>query len=247
MTTNENELKQYIDTKLEKNFKKLATLKNSSKSIVVLFRHNKTGKKLVKRISNNRNDEIYRLLKSKTSDNLCQIYEVCSDDKHLIILEEFIEGNNLSELIQKTNINKKTACKYVIQLCDALTFLHKNGIIHRDIKPENIIINKDNNAILIDYSISRMISNTNESDTDILGTIGYAAPEQYGITQSNKTTDIYSLGVLLNIMLTGEHPAVTVPKGAIKKIINKATSTQISKRYQSAEQMKKDLILFSRI
>lgn len=247
MTNYGNELRQYIEEQLGKNFKKLATFKNSSKSVILLFRHNKTGKKLVKRISSNRNDEIYRLLKTKKNDNLCQIYEVCSDDEHLIILEEFIEGQNLSELIQKININKKSAYKYVIQLCNALTFLHKNGIIHRDIKPENVIINKDDNAILIDYSISRMISSTNESDTNNLGTIGYAAPEQYGITQSNKTTDIYSLGVLLNILLTGEHPAVTVPKGAIKRIINKATSTQISKRYQSAEQMKKALILFSHI
>lgn len=238
-----NELKSYINENLSNHFNKLITVKDTDKSKIYIFEHKKNSKKILQRISKNRNDDVFRELMKIKNDKLVNILEVCSDDDNLIVLEEYIDGTNLYEILQKGNLDKKTALKYTSDICDALIVLHKNGIIHRDIKPENIIITDNDNAVLIDFSIARKISNDNKSDTANLGTIGYAAPEQYGIMQSNKTTDIYSLGVLLNIMLTGEHPAVTVPIGLIKNIISKATSTQISKRYQSARQMKKDLII----
>lgn len=169
------------------------------------------------------------------------IYEICADDKGITVLEEYIEGKRLSDILSNDKIlDKKTVCKYAVQLCDALIFLHSVGIIHRDIKPSNVIIKSDETAVLIDLSIARFI-NEKESDTQSLGTPGYAAPEQFGISQSSKATDIYGLGVLLNMMLTGSHPSVDLPKGRLKKIVEKATSTQISKRYKDAEKMKKAL------
>lgn len=242
--SNKNDLKEYIEEKLQNDFNKLITVKDTDKSRIYVFEHKGSGKKILQRISANRNDDVFRELMHIKSKNFVTIFEVCSDEDNVIVLEEYIDGTSLYEILQKDKLNKKTAVKYALDICDALIVLHKTGIIHRDIKPENVIITKENNAVLIDFSIARKISSDNENDTANLGTVGYAAPEQYGITQSNKTTDIYSLGVLLNIMLTGEHPAVTEPKGAVKKIISKATSTQISKRYQTAEQMKKDLILY---
>lgn len=245
MSDCENELKSYIEGKLQNDFNKIMTMKDTDKSKLYVFEHKENGKKIIQRISSNRNDDVFRTLMKTKDNNTTDILEVCSDDDCLIVLEEYIEGTNLLELLQKGNLDKKTALKYTIDICNALISLHSNSIIHRDIKPENVIITQENRAVLIDFSIARKISMDNESDTDNLGTTGYAAPEQYGITQSNRTTDIYSLGVLLNIMLTGEHPAVTVPKGHIKRIIHKATSTQISKRYQTSEQMKRDLVLLS--
>ncbi len=151
---------------------------------------------------------------------------------HLIVLEKFIVGKSLLKLIDIGSINSKQACRYAYQICDALSFLHNNGIIHRDIKPSNIIIDNNGNAVLLDLSIARMISEKEEKDTATLGTIGYAAPEQFGLSQSTKATDIYSLGVLLNIMITGVHPTISIPKGKNLQGNKKATATQISERYR---------------
>lgn len=166
------------------------------------------------------------------------IYEVCTDDLGITVLEEYIKGKRLLDILSSKPLDKKIACKYVSQICDALIFLHSIGIIHRDIKPSNVIIKDDGTAVLIDLSIARFI-NEQENDTQALGTPGFAAPEQFGISQSSKATDIYGLGVLLNIMLTGSHPSIDLPRGRLKKVIEKSTSTQISKRYKDAEKFKK--------
>ena len=172
------------------------------------------------------------------------IFDVCADDDGITVLEEYIEGDRLDMILEKGPLEKRVACRYACQLCDALTFLHSFGIIHRDIKPSNIIIKRDGTAVLIDLSIARQISE-NDTDTRELGTPGFAAPEQFGISQSGKETDIYALGVLLNLMLTGVHPTVNMPKGYFKSIIKKATSTQMTKRFRSAKSMKKQLSPFT--
>ncbi len=239
-----NDLKDYIDTNLEKNYHKLATIKNTENSKIYLYQNNSNHQKLVKRVSKYRNDDVFRKIRNLNINNLMSIYEVCSDDDSLIVLEEFIEGKSLLTILEEETLSAKTACKYAYQICNALIGLHNLGIIHRDIKPSNIIINKDGEAILIDMGIARLISSNGEKDTCELGTVGFAAPEQFGLSQSGKSTDIYSLGILLNIMITGVHPAIGTAKGPIKRIINKAISTEISKRYSNAKDMQKSLRFF---
>lgn len=148
-------------------------------------------------------------------------------------------------MVYSKHIEKGT-CAYAEQLCDALSFLHKNGIIHRDVKPSNIIVKPDNTVVLIDLSIARCMTDFQEKDTQTLGTVGYAAPEQFGISQTGRATDIYAMGVLLNMMLTGVHPAVDLPHGLIRKVVEKSISTQMAKRYQSAQKLKRDIRLFGR-
>ena len=239
-----NDLKDYIDTNLEKNYHKLATIKNTENSKIYLYQNNSNHQKLVKRVSKYRNDDVFRKIRNLNINNLMSIYEVCSDDDSLIVLEEFIEGKSLLTILEEETLSAKTACKYAYQICNALIGLHNLGIIHRDIKPSNIIINKDDEAILIDMGIARLISSNGEKDTCELGTVGFAAPEQFGLSQSGKSTDIYSLGILLNIMITGVHPVIETAKGPIKKVINKAISTEISKRYSNAKDMQKSLRFF---
>lgn len=239
-----NELKEYIESKLQNHFEKFITIKNTENSKIFVFKHKESGSLILERISTNRNDEVFRLLKKKSHQNLVDILEVCSDKENLIVLEKFVVGQSLLKRIDDNSITSKQACRYAYQICDALSFLHNNGIIHRDIKPSNIIIDSNDNAVLIDLGIARMVSQKEEKDTDNLGTIGYAAPEQFGLSQSIRATDIYSLGVLLNIMITGVHPTINMPKGKISKVIKKATAMQITERYQNAEQMKKALKSF---
>ena len=117
------------------------------------------------------NDDVFRILKGKQNKNTVQIYETCADEHGAtIVLEEYVAGKTLEKILSAGNLDKKTACKIAVQLCDALFFLHSSGIIHRDIKPSNIIIKEDGTAVLIDLSIARLV-NSHEKDTQFLGTI----------------------------------------------------------------------------
>ena len=232
----ENELKAYIQNSIDENYEEIA-YKNSNNGKICIYKHKDNNRK-------NRNDEVFRSIRGKSAPNIEKILEVCSDDDCVIVIEEFIYGKSLLEIIENEKISRKDACRYAYQLCNALEWLHGKGIIHRDLKPSNVIINEQNEAVLIDLGIARKISQRIEKDTNSLGTIGYAAPEQFGLSQSSFQTDIYSLGVLLNIMLTGEHPALSEPKGALKRIIRKCTSTQISKRYKTAAALRRELRFF---
>lgn len=89
-------------------------------------------------------------------------------------------------------------------------------------------------AVLIDFDAARIYKDESESDTQVLGTTGFAAPEQYGIFQSDERADIFSLGVLLNIMLTGKHPSREMTAGKMGRIVRKCTMTAPEQRYQSA-------------
>lgn len=127
---------------------------------------------------------------------------------------------------------RKEARRITLQLCSALWVLHSLGAVHRDIKPENVII-RGSEAVLIDFDASRIFKNESGGDTQILGTTGYAAPEQYGIAQTDQRADIYSVGVLLNIMLTGKHPSRELAPGKLGRIVQKCTMVNPKKRYKN--------------
>lgn len=208
-----------------------------------LYENKISGNCLVKRYTRYLNDDVFRILKKKRSPNIVRIYEVCiTDDDAIIVLEEYVEGETLDAILKRGRLKKRTACKIAVELCDALTVLHSEGIIHRDIKPSNVIIKPDGTAVLIDFSIARRV-NTHDKDTQLLGTPGFAAPEQFGISQSVSSTDIYSLGVLMNMMLTGTHPSVGLVKGALRHVIKKCTAIEISKRYSDAAALKRAIRL----
>ncbi len=244
MSESYSELSLYINDMLEKNFNLTSIIKESDISKIYLYTHKKSKKKIIKRVSAHRNDEVFRVIRNKVHNNLSQIYEVCSDDDNVTVIEEFIEGKTLLEILdEKNGISKKQAFQYTYDICNALEVLHSLGIIHRDIKPSNVIITNENTAVLIDLSIARIFSGNAESDTQNLGSVGYASPEQFGLSQTGKATDIYSLGVLLNIMLTGVHPAIKQAKGLIGNMIKKMTAMEIKSRYQDVKKIKRRLRL----
>ena len=236
-----SEIKDYIDTALKNEYTKTKVLRDTSVNTIECYEKNDTAQKVVLIRSAYRNDEVFRKLKGiDTMSFLPMIYEVTSEDNYLYVLEEYIEGMSLADYMLADKLFSKSEIKSILDnLCDALQILHGLGIVHRDIKPENVII-RNGSACLIDLSIAKLI-NPNGSDTKYLGTAGYAAPEQYGISQSLPTADIYALGVLANILTIGTHPTSAVPKGRIGRIIKKCTDIQTAKRYQSAYELKRAL------
>ena len=102
--------------------------------------------------------------------------------------------------------------------------------VHRDVKPENIIL-RGSDAILIDFDAARLHKPEHEADTQVLGTTGFAAPEQYGLSQSDLRTDIYSVGILINVMLTGQHPSKQLAPGRLGRVVERCTQVSPEKRY----------------
>lgn len=98
------------------------------------------------------------------------------------------------------------------------------------------MLSNDRNVKLIDFDASRIMSDKS-CDTAVMGTVGYAAPEQLGLSQSEPRTDIYSLGILLNVMLTGTHPTEKLAKGYLGHIVRKCIDVNLNKRYKNAKKL----------
>lgn len=216
---------------LNREYDTVRQLKESPRGSVSVVRHRQCGTRYVFRCFEG-NGEVYQKLLTISCRNLPQIYEVGLRDGKTAILEEYIQGDTLAYLLAGDVLTVKEAKSVTMQLCAALWVLHSMGAVHRDIKPENVIM-RGNEAVLIDFDASRIFKNESETDTRILGTTGYAAPEQYGISQSDERADIYALGVLLNIMLTGKHPSKELAAGRMGRIVQKCTMTTPKKRYKN--------------
>lgn len=243
-----NEKYKYILKTLEKSYTADTVFRENEKSRIVSYTGNSNGSnKVVLIVTRTNSEAVLKKLVGEKHAYLPEIFDYCINDGETVILEQFIPGCRLSDMLDEKNLKNKDAVNYCLNICDALEFLHSKKIVHRDIKPSNVIINPSNEAVLIDLQTARNISEERNTDTENLGTVGYAAPEQFGIVQSMPTTDIYALGVMLNEMLTGQHPSVRTPDGKLGKIIEKCTHTQMSKRYQSVGELKKDLLKYKKL
>lgn len=144
--------------------------------------------------------------------NIVGIYDVGSEivdgETVYYIVMEIVEGITLKELIKnKGHLSVKETIYYTLQIADALINAHYNHIVHRDIKPQNIIINNDNVAKVTDFGIAKAANNvTVTSNNDILGSVHYFSPEQARGENTDQRSDIYSLGICMYEMLTGELP-----------------------------------------
>lgn len=210
----------------------LRVLKQSPRGTVSVVRHKKSGTRYIfRRYSGS--GEVYRRLLPVLCPHLPQIMEAAEQDGQTAVLEEYVQGDTLAELLMGARLTEREARQVTMQLCQALHVLHSMGAVHRDVKPENVIL-RGSDAVLIDFDAARIYKDESESDTQVLGTTGFAAPEQYGIFQSDERVDIFSLGVLLNIMLTGKHPSREMAAGKMGRIVRKCTMTAPEQRYQSA-------------
>lgn len=214
--------------------KTLQIIKQDQDKIISLVEHETTHTKYIQKELNYYDKTLYQTLQKIKSPYLPKIFVIQENDNHLILIEEYIEGNTLDQQI----LSKEDVRNIMHQLCECLDSLHKLDppIVHRDIKPENIIYH-NNKVTLLDFGIARFLDSNKSKDTLILGSVGYAAPEQFGFQQSNPQTDIYALGKLMNYLLNGslEHQD-NIPLD-LKHIIIKATQLDYKNRYNSVKEM----------
>ena len=161
--------------------------------------------------------------------------EYCNDAMRCI-LREYVEGISLWECAGCT-FSADFVCKVGIQLCGILDYLHgqKAPVVHRDIKPQNVILQKDGAVALIDFGISRLYKEEETNDTLPWGTRNFAPPEQYGFGQTDRRSDIYSLGMLMTWMLTKEAKVIETPVSPLEKTLKKCTAFAPKERYDSAK------------
>ena len=210
----------------------VAVLSQKNGCKVLRLRNKQSGKELILR-SLPTPTEAYSKLQKIRCENLPEIYEVVELEDGQIVLEEYINGITTAQVMEAGKYHTAGARTVLLGVCDALTVLHRLGIIHRDVKPENVMIEETGRVVLIDLNASRMESGANK-DTVIMGTVGYASPEQLGLSQSDARTDIYAAGVLYNVLLTGQHPSVTLASGKVGHIVRKCTAVNPKERYQTA-------------
>ena len=213
----------------------LGVLSEKNYCKVLRLRNKKTGKNLVLR-SFPRPLAAYTKLQNVLCANLPEIYDVLEMNDGQIVLEEYIDGITVAQIMELEKYRLSGARKVLYGVCDALTVLHEQGIVHRDVKPENVIIDSNGRVVLVDFNASRIESDATK-DTIVMGTVGYASPEQLGLSQTDARTDIYAAGVLYNVMLTGQHPSATIASGKAGRIVRKCTAVNPDERYQTAAEL----------
>ena len=210
---------------------------------VLLVQHTETKKFYVKKTVSSYNKEIYLTLKEENFPHIPLISQLIEDGGRLIVIEEYINGCSVEELLREKLFTEAETRKIAAELCQILHPLHRHrpAIVHRDIKPSNLIVDNRGQLYLIDFDASKRYDPKKKRDTVLMGTTDYAAPEQYGFLQSDQRTDIYSIGILMNKMLTGRLPAQEEYRGPLAPMIEKCTAIDPADRYQTASALQKDI------
>jgi serine/threonine protein kinase len=151
------------------------------------------------------------LLGMLSHPNLPHIYDAFNERGRSYLVMDFIDGKTLLQLLKESGFRPLPVAQvlgYALQLCDVLAYLHQQHppIIFRDLKPTNVMVTANGHVFLIDFGIARIFKEGQEQDTALLGSPGYAAPEQHGSAQTNPRSDLYSLGATLHCCLTGRDP-----------------------------------------
>ena len=224
------------------------------------------------------NEEFVRRFKNESKaiaalnhPNIVKVYDVSFSEKMQSIVMEYIDGITLKDYIDQQKIIRwKEAVHFTVQILRALQHAHDKGIVHRDIKPQNIMLLQDGTIKVMDFGIARFARSQMATITDkAIGSVHYISPEQARGEQTDEKTDLYSVGVMLFEMLTGQLPftadsAVSVaiqqiqskpkrprernpsiPEG-LEQITIKAMQKDPAKRYQSAAEMLRDIDAFKR-
>lgn len=193
------------------------------------------------------------MLKKLKHSNLPSIIDVIEDENSFLIVMDYIEGNSLKVALEEYGAqSQENVIEWAKQLSDVLGYLHSRepAIIYRDMKPANVMLKPDGNLTVVDFGTAREFKEKNLADTICLGTVGYAAPEQYGnMGQTDARTDIYCLGATLYHLVTGYNPCEPPYEikpirevnqslsSGLERIILKCTQRNPDDRYQSAAEL----------
>ncbi len=207
---------------------------------IYLVQDTRNKKFFVKKLLTVYNANIYRYLLEHPVANTPKTYLAEEDNNILTVIEEYIPGDTLEDILsQKKTLPEAEVLDIASQLCVILADFHRcePAIVNRDIKPSNIKITDEGVVKLLDMNAAKWSNENAIKDTVLLGTQGYAAPEQYGFGSSSVLTDIYAVGVLINEMLCGELPNRRIAGGDLGKIARKCVELAPSAQYQSIKEL----------
>ncbi len=171
------------------------------------------------------------------------------------LVQELVEGQTLEAWTSHPeSLRPSRVVGWAIQICQALQYLHDHGIIYRDLKPSNVMITPTDDIRLIDFGLVRFYTLGKVQDTIVMGTPGYAAPEQYGQGQTDPRSDVFSLGALMHHLFTGADPSLRpFVFGSVREVnanvtehvdyaVRKAVQSEPELRFESAEAMEQALL-----
>ena len=205
-----------------------AVLKSSEKGDVQLVEGDE-GRLYVRRYREI-SPELFRRIQSVSCPFVERLTERSADENGAFFVSEYIEGTSVCEC----SLSEREALRALLELCAAMKALHRVGVIHRDIKPSNIILGADGHIRLIDFDSARTEIACQSRDTEILGTEGFAPPEQYGFMQTDSRSDIYAFGVTM-----GEILGESADKPKFRRIINRCTRFDPERRFSDIGAVKR--------
>lgn len=168
--------------------------------------------------------------------HIAAVHDVLDVDGKVIVVFEYVEGDTLSARMQRARMSVADAMEIAWQLADALAAAHAHGVVHRDLKPTNVVIGPDGRAKVLDFGIARVVpaggdpasSASGTVSAGLVGTPGYAAPEQYVSRDVDGRADLYSLGVMLFEMITARRPFPGVDAVAVASAVFRDPAPKLS-------------------
>lgn len=208
---------------------------NIDSKVYLFMDEDKREKYTLKHIENYKqffSEETLALIKEISHPSIAPILDVITDGDHLYVVKKYIEGVTLDEILIQDRVLLDSDINYIMtEIAKILKYLHgRDRLIHRDIKPSNLVFTKEGQIILIDLMSIRSFKESQSGDTVYIGTSKYAAPEQFGYSQTDERTDIYNLGATIKLIL-GDYKGDSKEK----EIVEKCLAFNPKDRYQSID------------
>ena len=255
-----------IGTVIDGKYEVLREIGRGGMSVVYLAMDTRLNKqwavKEIRKKGNGKNDEVVvnsllaeaNLMKRLDHPSLPRIVDIIDNGLTIYVVMDYIEGESLDKILNEYGAqSEEMVIGWAKQLCDALGYLHsqKPPIIYRDMKPANVMLKPEGNIKIIDFGIAREYKEQNLADTTVLGTKGYAPPEQYS-GQTDARSDIFALGMTMHHLLTGIDPRSGEAYAPVREwnpelsegieiIIDRCVEPAAENRYQSCSDLLYDL------